>query len=469
MFYVKNENGELVEATLEDFQNGVQLYDKDGNKLVQKQRTSDEKNDGVKQLSEAIQAMAEQIEGINTLKEKQEAMAHEIEKYREHASKAFPFAGVEGEQEKDFSWDDHDAAVKALGFDPNVQGFSKNFQADIYRSSFRGREKFTSEETRKEMARYFSFWIKGFVMDDPFVKRTARNVYSKQIERFKGTTDLGDTGNTFPVPDIVESEIINFARESSVVLQDARIWPMASEIISIPVEREGISANWGNTTQEGTPQVDEVEMTAKELSVFASARNMTVADSRSDIVAWIAELMAEACGLEIDDESFNGDGTDVCSGLFSTASNSVTLASPNFAGLTYPKIAEMKKKLYGRRKEGAKFYAHDEFIYNIEILTDDQNRPLIIDNPIQGQPMKLQGYPLRPCVKCNSTDGASANCMIFGSMRYMGVGRRLNSMALMVDPYGLWTTNRTRWKIYQRWALRPLLAAAFVKMITAAG
>jgi len=57
---------------------------------------------------------------------------------------------------------------------------------------------------------------------------------------------------------------------------------------------------------------------------------------------------------------------------------------------------------------------------------------------------------------------------LFGNMKYMAVGRRLDSATIMVDPYGLWTTNRTRFKLYQRWALRVALPEAFVKLVTSA-
>jgi HK97 family phage major capsid protein len=283
---------------------------------------------------------------------------------------------------------------------------------------------------------------------------------------------IGDGSNDFPIPDIVDSEILHFAREVSVILKYARTWDMISEKQSFPIEGTAVSVAWGNTTEESEPDINtEFELDAEELSAFSEVRNTTLADSRSDIVSWLTEALAEAAGQEIDNEGFTGDGTNVCSGILTAACGySVVLASgsTSFSQLDATKLSEMIGKLDGLKKTGARFWLSGAILHYIRSLKDSQDRPIFIETV--GAPMSgtIWGYPYTEVVKLGSiTDAANTAFMAFGNLRYFGVGRRLDSSSLSVDPYGKWTTNRTRFKLYQRWGLGIALALGLVRMLTA--
>ena len=246
---------------------------------------------------------------------------------------------------------------------------------------------------------------------------------------------------------------------------------MTSEKQSIPVETAGVTVGWGNTTSESEPTVSECELNATELSAYAAVKNATLADSRSDIVSWITEAMAEAAGLEIDNEAFNGDGSDVCSGILSAkAGYSVVLASgsTSFSAISASALSQMIAKLDGLKKQGARFFMHGEILHYIRNLTDDNGRPIFIETV--GAPMSgtIWGYPYSEVVKMPSTSAANTAFVAFCDLRYFAVGRRLDATALAVDPYGLFTTNRTRFKLYQRWGMEMALPNGFVRMLTAA-
>jgi HK97 family phage major capsid protein len=182
--------------------------------------------------------------------------------------------------------------------------------------------------------------------------------------------------------------------------------------------------------------------------------------------------MAEATGLELDNVMFNGDGTTTyasCSGLLSAACGySVVMGSgsTSFADMTGDNLSEMIKALDGLKKQGAGFYFSGTGIHYVRILKDSNNRPVFIDSYGSEVPMKALGYPITECTKITGTDAANAAFGLFGNLRNFLVGRRLDSAALSVDPYGLWTTNRTRFKIYQRWGLKIGLANAFCRILT---
>ena len=76
------------------------------------------------------------------------------------------------------------------------------------------------------------------------------------------------------------------------------------------------------------------------------------------------------------------------------------------------------------------------------------------------------GYPYQEVIKMPGTTGANTAFIAFGNMQNFALGRRLGASALKVDPYGLFTTNRIRFKIYQRWALGMGLPDGFVRLLT---
>ena len=327
-----------------------------------------------------------------------------------------------------------------------------------------------TEEKRQKMAKWYTLLLQAGLSKRP---DAAMAQLEKEFPGSISKTAIGDTGNTFPIPDIVEEEIINFMREKSVVLQNGRIWPMTSEIHSFPVESTAVSVAWGNETQESEPVITEVELTAKELSAYSVIKNSHLQDARSDIVSWLNDCLVEAAALELDNVAFNGDGTSTyasCSGLMTAACGlSVVMADgyTNFSSMTGVDLSNMIAQLDGLRKEGAKFFMHGSILHYVRTLTDSNNKPIFMETYGSGVPNSIFGYPYQECIKMPETSAANTAFALFGNMKYFGVGRRLDSSTLTVDPYGLFTTNRTRFKLYQRWGLGILLSTAFVRLVTA--
>ena len=315
-----------------------------------------------------------------------------------------------------------------------------------------------------------------FVEATFFQNPMARARYMEKYHELQKATnvDIGDTGNVFPVPDILEAEVLTFARESSVLLQYARMWDMTSDKKTIPVESGAVATSWGNTTPESNPEVSEVELDAETLSAYAVVNNTTLEDTVSDIVSWLTEAMAEAVGQSLDDAGFNGDGTSTyggCSGILTAACGySVTMptGSTSFSNLSFDDLSEMISKLDGMRKVGARFFMSGEVLHYVRILKDGNSRPIFIDtvgSPVSGQ---ILGYPYSEVITMPSSSAANKAFIAFGNLRYFALGRRIEDMRLSVDPYGLWTTNKTRFKIRNRWALKIGLANGLVRLLTAA-
>jgi len=189
--------------------------------------------------------------------------------------------------------------------------------------------------------------------------------------------------------------------------------------------------------------------------------------------------LATAAGMEIDRVGFQGHHTDSTvvtdpfDGILSDNETTVLkvsmAAGERMADINDDYFSQMIAKLDGLRKEGAAFYMNGQVLHFVRQIKDGVGSPIFMPGNIaQGIPSTIYGYPYKEAVRMPSTDAASKDFAIFGNMKQLYIGRRLDSAALMVDPYGLWLTNRTRFKLYQRWAIKVALPEGFVKLSSVA-
>jgi HK97 family phage major capsid protein len=68
-----------------------------------------------------------------------------------------------------------------------------------------------------------------------------------------------------------------------------------------------------------------------------------------------------------------------------------------------------------------------------------------------------------------STADTGAGCIfgLFGDFSKYIIGRRVGAMSLELDPYGLFDSDQTRFRMISRWALTLGRETAFTKIITA--
>lgn len=456
VYYIKNAKGNLVPATTKHLMNtDTVLYNED-EEVVNRQPNA--KKDPVAELAGEIQSL---VSNIGSVQEKQEKMAEQLAAWKQAAERGFIMpAGQPGS----------DMGMGASEDGKAYWGYQLAMQGKLLEQRFNYR--WSSPEIQDEFTKWAILFVKGGLMGQPAARAKFFEKYGRMDPELR--TPIGDSGNEFPIPDIVMAEILAFARERSIVLQYASVVDMVSEKQSYPAESAGVTVQWGNTTQESEPTIVEVELDAEELSAYAAVKNMTLADSRSDIVGWLGETMAEAAGLELDNCAFNGDGTATyggTSGLLTAACGySVVMGSTStaFSQVTGDVFSEMISKLDGLKKMNARFFMNGVVLHYIRTLKDSNGMPIFMERYGSPVPAQLLGYPYTEVIRMPSTSAANTAFVVFGNLRYFFSGRRLGATSLQVDPYGLWTTNRTRYKIYQRWGQKIALANGFARLLTAA-
>ena len=460
-FFVKE--GEVMREATQDeiLSTNVVLYNEDGEALGRK--TGKVELTAVQRLEGTVGELAEAMKGVGMMAEKMTAVDEKLESYKEAAGRGFPVSKFTPDELKDGM-----ASGEYTRYKMAYQG-----QSLIDKHRHPGH---IIDESRKEIiADYMTLFVEATYFQNQAAKSVLfNNIAAGKYGQFdKSTaTDIGDSGNVFPVPDILESEILAFARENSSILANARIWPMSSNTKTIPSESGSITTSWGNTVNESNPEETDVDLTAEILSAYSVVNNETLEDTVSDIVSWITEGMAEAVGQSIDDAGFNGDGTSTyggCSGILSAACGySVVLGagSTGFSDMIGDNLSDMIAKLDGKKKNGGKYYFNGELLHIIRILKDTAGNPIWLQTLGSAIPPTIWGYPYEEVIKITGTSAANTAFGAFGNMRYFAVGKRVADMTLKVDPYGLWTTDKTRFKIRNRWALKIGLANGLVRILT---
>lgn len=474
MFYIKLESGAYIQ--IEDttkVPDGTVLYVKVNDKFAAINQPVDAVqaqvatpavkvgDDPIKELAGVIREMAGSVASI---KAKEEEVNAKLAAYKEMAQKGFPIPSTAIPADAPAAQLMSNSVLSRVNL--AVQG------KELMDKRFYPKYQIRDDNVRKELAKYMCLFIKGGILQQQSAIREFWDTYTPKFHA-EGKTNIGDSGNTFPVTDVVEGEIMAFARESSIALQYANVVTMAGEKATYPAEQTSATVSWGNTTSNSDPTVSDVELSARELSAYSAVMNTSLDDSPSDIVSWLFANMSESTGLELDNVMWNGDGTSTygyVSGIFLTAGYSVALGSGStaFSQVTSTALSQMISKLNGLKKQNARFFMHGEILHYIRTLVDSQNRPIFMETVGSAIPPAIWGYPYTESTKCPSTTGANTFFIAFGNLKYFYVGRRAGVTNLQVNPYEKWTTNRTCFKIYSRWGLGTGLANGLVRLRTAA-
>lgn len=124
----------------------------------------------------------------------------------------------------------------------------------------------------------------------------------------------------FLVPEIARSELLRSALDVAIVRPRARVLPMASKQVPIPIIDEtdrstsaygGVVTYWASEAEEvadSSPTFGSVTLNAEELAAYCEAPNTLVADSGPTFTALVGSTYGEAIGFGEDAAFINGDG-----------------------------------------------------------------------------------------------------------------------------------------------------------------
>ena len=262
-------------------------------------------------------------------------------------------------------------------------------------------------------------------------------------------------------------DIIKLARNRSYALQLCRVVNMASLNQYFPQESALGQVIWqpeGTVMTPNEPTFAQVALKAVKAMTLVRVTNEELADNMVDLVSLLTEQFAYATGQELDNQVFNGSGSP-WSGIFSSITQSVVFsAGASISTMSFVDLSNAIATLLEARLEGACFVMNRKLKHYVRALKDTYGRP-VFAMPGNGVPGTIYEYPYYQSEKISNTDGASVIPGVFGNFNYALLGRRQGVMSVDADPYGMFDSDITRFRMTTRWgfAIGDLLAFVLLK------
>lgn len=279
----------------------------------------------------------------------------------------------------------------------------------------------------------------------------------------------GNTGG-YTVPEEFERELIQLARDNSFVLNECAIYEMGTDNKKVPKEGSIVSVAWRDEAQDitdGEGTFDEVDLVAKSLDGMATVSNELLMDSAFDLAGVLTEQFAYATGQELENQVLKGTGSPFLGVTGTAAGYSVIMpvGSTLFSHVRADDFSEMMSLLKAGYLAGAKFVLHRTALHHVRVLKDSNGTP-IFAAPGGTVPGTIYGLPYIESEQAPSTNATNKPMAVLGNWKRYAIGRRVGTMALDADPYGLFKKNQTRFRMVTRWALKVGVAQAFVRLLT---
>jgi HK97 family phage major capsid protein len=303
-----------------------------------------------------------------------------------------------------------------------------------------------------------------------------------------------DQAGGYLVPTEVSSEIMRIAATVGIAARDARILPMGSDELELPIYTGDVMQGaFQGQDQEGSTTQNDIgvaRVQARYWATFVRLSNILLDDANVNVADWIMSLIAEGLAYRMDREVFMG-GTFTGSpfvGLLNTASGATlhTMSNGNdrFDELTLPEASTMIGLLDTSQLNEAAFYMHRTvwaalrtrstngvFEYGQSNLASQRRQ-----NGIQPAG-EILGYPVYTLdvLPTLANTAISTRFAVFANLRNaVAIGERgpmqvARSTDATIGGKNLFAANQTAYRVSKRWGVTPLLPAAAVVARTAAG
>ena len=273
----------------------------------------------------------------------------------------------------------------------------------------------TSPEGKyKKTKMFFKALIKGETKDLNKMHAEVNN---------KANLSSGDsTAGGFLVPEEFTNEILRLMPTYGVIRRECRIFPMSSDIKKIPkAGTTELAALWvgeGGQIKSTDPNFGQATLSVRKLGAIPKVTSELLDDADADIIAYLAELIAEAFAKEEDTQGFTGSGSPFIGLLNGTGVPTTPHASgTGFIALSYQDLVITTGNLYDNALDNAKFYFHRTMIAHIRSLITTAGAPIF-----NATANEVAGYPLVSAEVLPSKFGGTAatdatKYAIFGNVR----------------------------------------------------
>lgn len=304
--------------------------------------------------------------------------------------------------------------------------------------------------------------------------RKIRNDYSS----------LEPSAGGFLVPEVLRSELLRVALESSIVRSRARVIPMDSARVPFPMIDStsnastvygGVSASWteeGGTLTESEAKFGRVMLIASKLAALCEVPNELLQDSIISFAAFIDSILPEAIAWFEDTAFLRGTGVGQPLGILgstlteggNTALVSVTKETNQAADtIVWENIVKMYARMLPASLSRAVWVANiDTFpaLATMSLAIGTGGSAIWLNNGVVGPPMTILGRPVIFTEKVPTLGGGgSGKDISFIDFGYYLIGDRMQ-MRAESSAHAAFTTDKTVYRIIERVDGKPWLQSA---------
>jgi HK97 family phage major capsid protein len=293
----------------------------------------------------------------------------------------------------------------------------------------------------------------------------------KKIQNSFGSVVPADGG--FLIPETLRSEILSLALENSIVRSRARVIPMESLRLPIPMVDAtsnvssvfgGIVCYWteeGATFTESQASFGQMVLEAKKLTGYAEVPNELMADATA-FGSFFDQVFPEAMAWYEDDSFISGSGTGQPKG-FLNANAAVTVSKETgqpAATIVWENIVKMyARMLPSSHKNAVWIVSPDTFpeLATMALSVGTGGSAIWLQNGQGDAPMTILGRPVIVSEKVSAL--GTAGDINYVDLSYYIIGDR-QTMTATSSPHFKFSSDKTAFKIVERVDGRPWLQSS---------
>ncbi len=268
----------------------------------------------------------------------------------------------------------------------------------------------------------------------------------------------------FLIPEEFRAEMLSLALEQSVVRPRARVLPMTSRTVSLPINdvTTNATSNFGGViaywTEEAasltasSPTFGRVVLDAKKLTAYTDIPN-ELDDDAVLLDAFLNMAFPETMAFGEDYAFLMGDGVGMPKGALLPATNPSIVAVTSGAGFTPAQIVGMFSRMLPGSLGRAVWVISPDVLPDLYAIKAANGQPLLLNNGgaqqnLEGQPaLSIMGRPVVISEKVNAVD--SQGDISFVDFGYYLIGDRMQ-MTAMATPHFKFGNDVTSYRLIER-------------------
>jgi len=226
----------------------------------------------------------------------------------------------------------------------------------------------------------------------------------------KALTGQLDESGGYTVPDVITDELITFLREKVIVMAaGARVQPMTSSTLGIPVLTSGTSYFWRGTEntslqESATPKFGLAKLIAKEITGLLPIPNELLDDSSLNMERIMIQDLSDNLAEGQDIAWLVGQGVDEPVGI-TNFPGVTTVSNLALASLALDTMRNLLHQVRLQKSKATAIITHPTVTNALHGLEDANGRPLLTQDMQNADVFRFLGVPIHDSINCIDSDG----------------------------------------------------------------